>query len=173
MDKGTPSNELYKKVCNRQKDLFEKETNKNYNEYMKYFFTDFSDLKEKVWEEAANQLKYSTTELSNEKHKDLKEKFDCIQNVLKNCGGLVEIVLRRIKCMLEYMPSDKSKTQHFFEHYINLHNKNVNYLMKIDSMFDGYEIEFNNESISTDLSAMKNSFEGFCYKFHCIRKKKL
>ena len=173
MDKGTPSNDLYKKVSNRQKEIFEKKTNKNYNEYMKYFFTDVNELKEKVWKEAANKLKCLTTKLSNEKHKDLKEKFDCIQNVLKNCGGLVEIVLRRIKCMLEYMPSDKSKTQHFFEHYINLHNKNVNYLMKIDSMFDGYEIEFNNESISTDLSAMKNSFEGFCYKFHCIRKKKL
>ena len=69
------------------------------------------------------------------------------------------------------MPSDESKTDHFFEHFINLHNKNVNYWKKVDSMFDGYEIEFNNDSISTDLSAMKNSFEGFCYKFNCIRKK--
>ena len=56
LDKGTPSNDLYKKVSNRQKEIFEKKTNKNYNEYMKYFFTDVSDFKEKVWEEAANKL---------------------------------------------------------------------------------------------------------------------
>ena len=33
--------------------------------------------------------------LSDEKQKSLKEKFDCIKNMLKNCGDSVEVVLKK------------------------------------------------------------------------------
>ena len=128
------------------------------------------DLKEKVWKEAGNKPIYATTKLSNKKQKNLKEILDCIQDVLKNCGGLIQIIIRRIRCMLEYMPSDESKTDFFFEVFNHLQNENVKYWKKMDAMSEGYTNSFNNDSKWINLSTIENSFNDLCDKFHCIRR---
>ena len=170
LKKGVSAIFLYNKVFSRQTEIREKKTNQNYNENMRDFFTDIFNLKEKVWKEAGNKPKYSTTKLSNDKQKNLKEKFDCIRNVLKNCGDLAKIVLRFFKFMLEYLEVDESKTKLFFKVQNNLHNLFKNSKEKLHSMFEDIEKKFSSDAIWSDLYTIEDNFNYLFSKFYCIGK---
>ena len=123
---------------------------------MKDFFKVVCDLKEKLWKEAATRLKYCTTKLSDKKQKDLKEKFDCFKNMLVICGELFEIILRKVKFMLEYIEVDESKMEIFFDDYDRLNNIHEPIQWNINDMFFGYyDNKFKNDLVGSDFETRK------------------
>ena len=169
LEKATSAAKMYRKVCNRLNEVRGKETNEKYNERMKEFLKVVCDLKEKFWKEAATRLKYSTTKLSDEKQKDLKEKFDCYKNMLVICGELFEIILRKVKFMLEHIEVDESKTKIFFDDYNRLNNIHEPIQWNINDMFFGYyDNKFKNDGVGSDFEAIENKLNKLTEKFEDI-----
>ena len=167
LNEGTTAVKLYREICNSNNEVRLKKKNQMCNENIKEFFKAVCNLKEKVWKEAATRLKYSI-KLSDEKQKDLKEKFDCVQDVLQKCRGLVEIVSKRIKCMLQYLEVDESKAKFFFKDSEHLQIEHEKYQNITDSLFDDYEDKFSSDAIGTELYAMNDNFSQLFDKFYFV-----
>ena len=168
LNEGTTAAKLYREICNCNNEVRLKKKNQMCNENIKEFFKAVCDLKEKIWKEAATRLKYST-KLSDEKQKDLKEKFDCVQNMLGKCVELIEIILRRVKCMLEYGVIQDTKTDSFFDDYYNLKDENISIQWDLNYMFYRYyETKFKNDGVGSDFETIENKLNKLTQKFEDI-----